>query len=103
MNKNSDMNIDDAVQYIESLPDFRRATIGLTFTRLEDTRREATPAHEHKTWDGWVHCRYTEEEARQYTEETSSECICWMSKHRNVDINLLISDLIQDLKEFIEK
>lgn len=84
----------EAAEYIESLPDYRRATITAGYTRLEDRRRKAVPKERHKEFYAQATCLRTD-------EEIDNQIIFITRHYTDVNMDKAIELAVNELKEFI--
>lgn len=91
------MLIEEAYDYIESLPDHRHASIGIGFSRLEDRRRMAVPKDEWRYYiiDISVALTPEEEEKIGYTNRFK------LIKSRNENLNTALEQAVNQMREFL--
>lgn len=93
----------EAAEYIESLPDFRRAEISVGYSRLEDRRRKITPPEKHKSYFAWIRIDYSDEECKLIEQKTHGSSICKIFKsYKYIEYEDAIKDVITQLKIFID-
>lgn len=88
------MQIKEAYDYIDSLPDHRLAAISIHFSRLEDRRRAAIPLNRHQEYLVVAHCKLKD-------NEITDGCRFFMVKCINTDYELALDEAVSKLKQFL--
>lgn len=91
----------EAVEYIEGLPDYRKAAIHISFQRLEDRRRGAVTKNRHIEYRAYTLCHYSEEEIKIHESMGYGAQYFFMYQVMDICYDRAIKLALDGLKSFI--